>query len=128
MTKIEVVGVEETWKERAKGKIDSAKVWCRNRAEDVRVWISQNGVAIVQSMPAIIATAAGAFKLYKMVKGSAADRHEDRMENVYYDPSTGCRWHLKHEMTNAEQAEFIARKRNGEYTEDILTDMRLLKK
>lgn len=126
--KIEVVGVEETWKERAKGKIDSAKVWCKNRAEDVRVWVSKNGVMIVQSMPAIIATAAGAFKLYKMVKGSAADRHEDRMENCYYDPSTGCHWKLKHELSNAEQAELMARKREGEYTEDILKDTNLLKK
>jgi hypothetical protein len=37
-------------------------------------------------------------------------------------------WDLKRNLTNSERIELMSRKRDGEYTENILQDMRLLKK
>lgn len=50
-----------------------------------------------------------------------------RIDTTYYDPSTGCHWRLKRQLTNAERAELMYRRRNGEFTEDILEDMRVLR-
>lgn len=122
----------DTGKETLKDKVTrlwgNAKCWCSNRLGEAKRWAEDHWMDLLKAIPYVLSAVAGGIKIAKMLKGSAADRHEDRMNKVYYDPSTGLHWDLKRNMTNAERSELMSRKRGGEFTEDILKDMRILKK
>lgn len=123
-----IVNDTRTFKEKVKDKISELKVSIKNKLGEVGRWCLDHINVICVIVPTVIATATGIVKLVKMIRGSAAERHEARMENCYYDPSTGLHWDLKRNMTNSERSEFMSRKRAGEFTEDILKDMRILRK
>lgn len=117
-----------------RSKKDKFKDKCKEVTDSIKEgtvkavnWTKENWKGIIAAGAVAIPVATSAVKLVKTLKGSAADRHEDRMHNCYYDPSTGLHWDLKRMLTNSERIELMARKRDGEYTEDILKDMRLLK-
>ncbi len=55
----------------------------------------------------------------------AAERK--RIDQTYYDPSTGFHWDLRRKATNADRAEILRRKALGQDTYSILHDMRLIK-
>lgn len=102
------------------------------KAQDTKVracrWIQENpDKAITYLTIASIAVGIGV-KVIGIIKPSAAELHEKRMDKTYYDPSTGMHWDLKRNLTNSDRIEILDRKRDGEYTEDILTDMKLLKR
>lgn len=123
-----IVNDTRSTKDKIRDKISEIKTAVSNRANEALRWTADHSGEIVWALPVIVGAATGTVKLIKMVRGSAQDRHEDRMDKCYYDPATGLHWELKRNMTNAERTELVQRKRAGEYTEDILADMRILKK
>lgn len=127
--KFEYVVVDDrTKEEKLKDKLNEAKEKVSEKAGEAINWTKDNWQAVLAGAAVAIPLATSAVKLVKSLKGSAADRHEDRMKNCYYDPSTGLHWDLKRMLSNSERIELMQRKRDGEYTEDILMDMKLLKK
>lgn len=125
--KIEVVD-NRTTKEKIRDTYEEVRDKAKVKTKEACDFVKDNWQTILAVSAAAIPVATGAVKLVKSLKGSAAERHEDRMKNCYYDPSTGLHWDLKRDLTNSERIELMSRKRNGEYTERILQDMRLLKK
>lgn len=127
--KFEYVVVDDrTKEEKLKDKLNEAKEKVSEKASEAINWTKDNWQAVLAGAAVAIPLATSAVKLVKSLKGSASDRHEDRMKNCYYDPSTGLHWDLKRMLSNSERIELMKRKRDGEYTEDILMDMKLLKK
>ena len=127
--KFEYVVVDDrTKEEKLKDKLNEAKEKVSEKTSEAINWTKDNWQAVLAGAAVAIPLATSAVKLAKSLKGSAADRHEDRMKNCYYDPSTGLHWDLKRMLSNSERIELMKRKRDGEYTEDILMDMKLLKK
>lgn len=63
----------------------------------------------------------------KTLRSRQITKREQEKDRTYYDPSTGLHWELKRKMRNYEREELCQRKRNGEYTEDILYDMKILR-
>lgn len=127
--KFEYVVVDDRSKEeKLKDKLNETKEKVSEKASEAINWTKNNWQAVLAGAAVAIPLATSAVKLVKSLKGSAADRHEDRMKNCYYDPSTGLHWDLKRMLSNSERIELMKRKRDGEYTEDILMDMKLLKK
>lgn len=123
-----VVIDDRSKEEKLKDKLNEAKEKVSEKASEAINWTKDNWQAVLAGAAVAIPLATSAVKLVKSLKGSAADRHEDRMKNCYYDPSTGLHWDLKRMLSNSERIELMQRKRDGEYTEDILMDMKLLKK
>lgn len=127
--KFEYVVVDDrTKEEKLKDKLNEAKEKVSEKAGEAINWTKNNWQAVLAGAAVAIPLATSAVKLVKSLKGSALDRHEERMKNCYYDPSTGLHWDLKRMLSNSERIELMQRKRDGEYTEDILMDMKLLKK
>ena len=127
--KFEYVVVDDrTKEEKLKDKLNEAKEKVSEKASEAINWTKDNWQAVLAGAAVAIPLATSAVKLVKSLKGSAADKHEERMKNCYYDPSTGLHWDLKRMLSNSERIELMQRKRDGEYTEDILMDMKLLKK
>lgn len=129
MSEIKVVVVDNrTTKEKIRDTYEEVRDKAKVKTKEACYFVKENWQTILAVSAAAIPVATGAVKLVKSLKGSAAERHEDRMKNCYYDPSTGLHWDLKRMLNNSERIELMQRKRNGEFTEDILRDMRLLKK
>lgn len=123
-----IVNDKRTLKEKIRDKFSEVKTALKNKAGEAVRWVADHGETILKVTPILLAIATGTVKFIKAVRGSAADRHEDRMRKCYYDPSSGFHWDLKRNLTNEERIEISRRKREGEFTEDILTSMRVLKK
>ena len=87
-------------------------------------WAVRNKEMIVISAPILIAGIKSGQSL--LVNKRLKDERK-RIDNTYYDPSTGAHWELKRKLSNDERAELMARRRNGEFVEDILDDMRVLR-
>lgn len=68
----------------------------------------------------------GGAALVKKIKPSAKEEDRYRTMHTYYDPTTGCHWRLRRELSNYERMELMRRRRNGEHSEDILSSMRVL--
>ena len=99
--------------DKAKRGIKTAWAWTMEHKEDL-MWAGA----------AITGIIAGAKKLSTK---TTQDSERYRIDHTYYDPSTGAHWQLRRQLTNGERAELMARRRAGEYTEDILSDMHVLK-
>ena len=69
----------------------------------------------------------GLIGLAKQFKPTKQETERERIDTTYYDPHTGLHWQLRRKLTNDERAELARRQRLGEYTEDILERMRVLK-
>lgn len=117
-----------TFGEKVHDKIEEVRYKAKVTGENVVTWARENP----ESAVTVLAIAGGAIglatKIVKFIRPSAAEMHERRMDKTYYDPSTGMHWDLKRNLTNKDRIEIMDRKRGGEFTEDILRDMRVLKK
>ena len=116
--KFEVVG--ETKFEKAR-RIVSSKI---HQGAD---WIRDNREIAVMYASAAVAGIGAVCQLVKTFTPSAQEKHDKRVDRQYYDPSTGVHWDLKRKATNRDRVELVQRKRNGENTEDILKDLKLIK-
>ena len=117
--------VDERAMKRQKIKNTLSDVWDRTKktASDVWGWCKENREELAFMVPVFLAAATGVQKL----RGGRQESERTRIDTTYYDPSTGAHWRLKRTLTNSERAELMQRRRQGEYTEDILEDMRVLR-
>lgn len=95
----------------------------KKAASNVWGWCKENREELAFMVPVFLAAATG---IQKLRKPKQEDERE-RINTTYYDPSTGAHWRLRRELNNRERAELMARRRAGEYVEDILEDMRVLR-
>lgn len=84
----------------------------------------ENKEELVVLVPLGLAAATG---IKNLRSSTTRDSERQRIDTTYYDPCTGAHWQLKRQLSNRERSELMARRRNGEYTEDILWDMGVLK-
>ena len=127
--KVEVIDHDDrTWKQKLKDKVLEFKYDLKTWWAETSVWIVNHWFDVAKVLVVMLPIATQAVKFIRTCHGSAADLREQRMQNCYYDPSTGAHWRLKRDLTNAEQSELLSRQRRGELAEDILRDMRVLKK
>lgn len=84
----------------------------------------ENKEELVVLVPLGLAAATG---IKNLRSSTTRDSERQRIDTTYYDPCTGAHWQLKRQLSNRERSELMARRRNGEYTEDILEDMRVLR-
>ena len=96
------------------------KARCREKFHAGVEWCKENKEILILAGTGV----AGAVKLAN--KASTTRRTEEKRVE-YYDPHTGAHWQLKRRLTNDERAELMRRQRAGEFTEDILEDMGVLK-
>ncbi len=111
--KVEVISEKKLkylkFKAKMRDKLKTGWEWCKENKEGA-ILIGTTAVATIN----------GISKL-----SNTRRTEEKRLE--YYDPHTGAHWQLKRRLTNEERAELMRRQRAGEFTEDILEDMRVLK-
>lgn len=93
----------------------------KQKVNDGWNWLKDNQDDIMKLIPLGL----GLIGLVKAAKPSFGERERYRKESEWYDPRTGQRWSFRRKPTNEEWAEINRRQRCGEYTEDILHDMRL---
>lgn len=109
---------------------DKTKKWCSDRYWDAKYAWTMYKDEIIAAGGLVTSAVLGGVKIYDAItvrqRRKAAMRYEDR--RIYYDPSTGLRWRLRHNLSNRENAELTRRKANGEPVDEILRDMRVLKR
>lgn len=110
-------------KERIKESLHKAWEETKKMTSNVWTWVKDNKEDLAFIVPITLAAATGIKKL----KSSPRDDDRYRIDHTYYDPTTGAHWQLRRPLNNRERSELMARRRAGEYTEDILEDMRVLK-
>lgn len=117
-----------TFKEKIHDTIEEAKFKVTDATTRAKEWVREDPQRAITAFSVAAGTIGLAIKIVSLVKPTAAEMHERRMDKTYYDPSTGMHWDLKRNLTNSDRIEIMERKREGEYTEDILRDMKVLKK
>lgn len=110
-------------KEKIKDSLHKAWEETKKTASNVWTWVKDNKEDLAFIVPITLAAATGIKKL----KSSPRDDDRYRIDHTYYDPVTGAHWQLRRPLNNRERSELMARRRSGEYTEDILESMRVLK-
>lgn len=111
-------------KEAVKNAIHNVVAGTKKFLADTWAFCKDNKEDLIVLVPLGLAAARGVKHLRST---TAQDSERERIDKTYYDPSTGAHWQLKRQLNNDERAELMRRRRNGEYTEDILEDMRVLK-
>lgn len=120
----------EEFKAKAKKATSKAKKWCSDRYWYAKTTWTYHKDEIIGAAGLATSAVLGGVKIYDAItvrqRRKAAMRYEDR--KIFYDPSTGMRWHLKRNLSNQQNKVLAARKANGESVGDILADMGLLKR
>lgn len=111
-------------REKAKNTVVAALDGTKKFLSEAWNWCKENKEELLVLVPLGLAAARGVKNLRAT---TTRDSERDRIDHTYYDPSTGAHWELKRKLSNDERAELMARRRNGEYVEDILDDMRVLR-
>lgn len=123
--KFEVVNNEtETVTDKLKRELKRFGKGVKDTASDIWQFAKNNKEDIKFYAPMIIAALGG---IKCLSKGTRHESERERIDTTYYDPRTGVHWRLRRTPTNAERAELVRRQRLGEFTEDILDDMRLMR-
>lgn len=122
--KVEVVddGKQHEQRTAFKQKLDAAWDTTKKAAKNGLQFVSENKEALFTAGTII----AGCVAFFKGNK-TQAERERERIDSTYYDPQTGAHWRLKRCLNNRERMELVRRRREGEYTEDILDDMGVLR-
>lgn len=111
-------------REAVKNAIHNVAAGTKKFLADAWTFCKDNKEDLIVLVPLGLAAARGVTHLRST---TAQDSERERIDKTYYDPSTGAHWQLKRQLNNDERAELMRRRRRGEYTEDILEDMRVLK-
>ena len=85
---------------------------------------NRNRELIVIGAPVLIATIKSGQSL---VVNRRLRNERSRIDHTYYDPSTGMHWELRRKATNADRAEILRRKKDGQDVYTILRQMKLIK-
>lgn len=86
-------------------------------------FIRENKDVFIILTPIVLSTN----KLIKTFKPTDTYKTYEDRSYYYYDPHTGIRWRLKKPLTNAQNEQIMARRRQGEDIYVILSSMRCLK-
>ena len=106
------------FKDGAKRRISAGWKWCVDNKADLIILV-----------PLGLATATKVKReFFPQKMTSVTARERDRVDRNYYDPTTGVNWTLKRPLRNYEKEELLRRRRSGEFTEEILRDMRVLER
>lgn len=111
-------------REAVKNAIHNVAAGTKKFLADAWTFCKDNKEDLIVLVPLGLAAARGVTRLRST---TTQDSERERIDKTYYDPSTGAHWQLKRQLNNDERAELMRRRRRGEYTEDILEDMRVLK-
>jgi hypothetical protein len=122
-----VVDVPESKWDKVKNKVKNVKVKVKNKARDVKTWATENKDEAVALAGMAIYGMVELGRVIKKLEPTAEEKKQKRIDTTYYDPSTGIHWRLRRKLDNDERMELVRRQRNGEYTEDILEDLGVLK-
>lgn len=117
--------------EKVKDFGDSAKEFGRKAKEQAFGAVSKAGNWVVRNKELVVVTApvliAGIKSGQSLIVSKRVKDERKRIDNTYYDPSTGFHWDLRRKATNADRAEILKRKKLGYETGDILKQLNLLK-
>lgn len=111
-------------REKIKSSLIKVKDGVKDFMSDAWNFCKENKEELVVLVPLGLAAATG---IKSLRSSTTRDSERQRIDTTYYDPCTGAHWQLRRQLTNSERAELMARRRAGEFTEDILEDMRVLK-
>lgn len=111
-------------RERIKETLVKAKNDVKDFMSSAWKFCKENKEELVVLVPLGLAAATG---IKNLKSSTTRDSERHRIDHTYYDPCTGAHWQLKRQLSNRERSELMTRRRNGEFTEDILWDMGVLK-
>ena len=120
-------GKDGTFTEEARWKtrLLAAKDWAKRTLSNGWRWCCDNKGGLIVLVPLGLATLKGV-KNTMAPKKSVTQIERERVDRNYYDTHTGVNWTLKRPLRTWEKEELVHRQRNGEYTETILRDLRVL--
>lgn len=98
--------------------------WAKRTVTNAWGWCCDNKADLIVLVPLGLATLKGVRNMAP--KKSVTQIERERVDRNYYDPTTGINWTLKRPLRTWEKEELVRRRRNGEYTESILREMRVL--
>ena len=110
--------------QKVKETLDSISKKVKSTCSGIWSWVKENREDLVVIVPLVMGAVGG---VKKIANKNNMQTERERIDTTYYDPQTGLHWRTRRPLTNRERAELASRKRSGEYVEDILEDMRLLK-
>lgn len=121
--------------EKNKGKLegfkDSAKEFASKALDEVKDFGSkaaefakENKEALIVGAPVAIAAIRSGQSL---IVNRRVKKERQRIDHTWYDPRTGMHWELKRKASNAERAEILRRRNEGQDAYTILNQMRLIK-
>lgn len=113
---------ESKWKTKAR----ELGAWAKRTVSNGWKWACDNKADLIILVPLGLATIKGVQNA--LPKKSVTQIERERVDRNYYDPSTGVNWTLKRPLHTWEKEELMRRRRNGEYTETILRDLRVLER
>ena len=101
-----------------------AKDEAKQAGSNVVRFAVDNKELLLASIPVVVAIA----RTGQSVMVNRRVRNErKRIQHTYYDPSTGMHWDLKRKASNADRAEILRRKADGQDTYTILRQMNLIR-
>lgn len=107
-------------------KTERLKRLAEEKYSQAKAYVTEHWGEILEAGVVISGSAVAVGGIIKAIKPSAIDRHDKKVDRTYYDPSTGIHWELRRKATNNDRMALVRRRRNGEQTEDILRDLRLI--
>ena len=112
-------------------KVETIKEFGRKASTQARYALSQAVIIIEDNKELILASIPVVVALLKTGQSVSVNKRlrkeRERIDNTYYDPSTGFHWELRRKATNKDRAEILRRKNNGQDTYTILKQMGLIK-
>ena len=116
--------VDLTFSEKVKIFASKAKDEAKQTGAKTVRWIEENKELVIVMVPlagALLKTG------QSMLVSHRQTSERNRIDRTYYDPSTGFHWELRRKATNADRAEILRRKGQGQETYTILKQMGLIK-
>jgi len=121
-------------KNETKEKLEHLKWRVQNQAIRVKNFAAEKGGMLIDWVVDNPAEAIGLVTLgvsglkasQSLVVSHRNNKERKRIEQTYYDPSTGFHWNLRRKANNNDRLEISRRKKMGQETGDILRDLRLI--
>lgn len=113
-------GVKDSAREFGRKAWAEAKRFGSNAARFAR----ENKEALIVGAPVAIAAIRSGQSL---IVNRRVKQERKRIDHTWYDPRTGMHWDLKRKVSNAERAEILRRRGEGQDAYTILRQMRLIK-
>lgn len=116
--------IKETLTDKVKNFARKAKDEAKMTGTKTVRWVEENKELVVIMVPLAIACLKTG---QSMLVSHRQTSERARIDKTYYDPSTGFHWELRRKATNADRAEILRRKGQGQETYTILKQMGLIR-